>query len=132
MTMHDQEAARNPAPAGEGAAAKPQASGGDATAATDKLTAALAASFEQGVLESTTVAFGEVTIVVGVDRYLDVMRTLRDRPALRFETLIDLCGRLGRDADYQGQLNEIERHEIADADIHDVIFPNIELDWWKM
>ena len=92
MTMHDQEAARNPAPAGEGAAAKPQAPGGDAIAATDKLTAALAASFEQGVLESTTVAFGEVTIVVGVDRYLDVMRTLRDRPALRFETLIDLCG----------------------------------------
>ncbi len=58
----------------------------------DKLTAALAATFGEGALESTTVAFGEVTIVVVVDRYVDVMRTLRDRPELRFETLIDLCG----------------------------------------
>ncbi|MDQ2918098.1 MAG: NADH-quinone oxidoreductase subunit C [Pseudomonadota bacterium] len=58
----------------------------------DKLTAALAATFGDGALESTTVAFGEVTIVVVADRYLDVMRTLRDRPELRFETLIDLCG----------------------------------------
>ena len=60
--------------------------------AMDKLTAALAAAFDEGVLASTTVAFGEVTIVVGADRYLDVMRTLRDRPELRFEMLIDLCG----------------------------------------
>jgi len=60
--------------------------------ATDKLTAALAATFEDGVLASTTVALGEVTIVVDAERYADVMRTLRDRPALRFEMLIDLCG----------------------------------------
>ena len=62
------------------------------TAATDKLVAALAAAFEEGELRSTPVALGEVTIVVDVGRYLDVMRALRDRPELRFETLIDLCG----------------------------------------
>jgi NADH-quinone oxidoreductase subunit C len=61
-------------------------------AAMNKLTAALAAAFDDDAIKRTTVAFGEVTIVVGVDRYLDVMRTLRDRPELRFEMLIDLCG----------------------------------------
>jgi len=24
----------------------------------------------------------------------------------------------------------VEKHEIADADIHDVIFPEIDLHWW--
>ena len=57
-----------------------------------QLTAALAAAFPEGTLKSTTTALGEVTIVVGVDRYLDVMRTLRDRPDLGFAMLIDLCG----------------------------------------
>jgi NADH-quinone oxidoreductase subunit C len=56
------------------------------------LTAALAGAFEEGTFKSTTTAFDEVTVVVGADRHLDVMRTLRDRPELRFEMLIDLCG----------------------------------------
>ena len=63
-----------------------------AGAVTARLTAALANAFEEGMVERTTVALGEVTVVVGVDRYLDVMRRLRDRPELRFEMLIDLCG----------------------------------------
>ena len=63
-----------------------------ADAATDKLTAALAAVFGEGAIESTTVALGEATIVVRAERYLDVMRTLRDRAQLRFDILIDLCG----------------------------------------
>jgi 1,4-alpha-glucan branching enzyme len=50
----------------------------------------------------------------------------------RFETLIDLCEKLARDSTYLGRLNDIERHEVEDADLHDVIFPNIELDWWRM
>jgi len=59
---------------------------------TAQLTAALAGAFDEGTLKSTTVALDEVTVVVGADRYLDAMRTLRDRPELRFEMLIDLCG----------------------------------------
>jgi NADH-quinone oxidoreductase subunit C len=59
---------------------------------TDKLTAALAACLDDGAVKSTTVDRGEVTLVVDVERYLDVMRTLRDRPELRFAMLIDLCG----------------------------------------
>ena len=60
--------------------------------ATDKLTAVLETAFDGDALKSTTVAFGEATIVVPVDRYVDVMRALRDRAELRFEMLIDLCG----------------------------------------
>ena len=59
---------------------------------TDRLTAALAGCFDDGSVTRTIVDRGEVTIVVDVDRYLDVMRTLRDRPELRFAMLIDLCG----------------------------------------
>ena len=43
-------------------------------------------------LTSVTVALGEVTAVVPAERLPDVMRALRDRPELRFESLIDLCG----------------------------------------
>jgi len=57
----------------------------------EQLTAALAVLGE-GALKSTTTALGEVTVVVANDRYVDVMRALRDRRELRFETMIDLCG----------------------------------------
>ncbi len=43
-------------------------------------------------IASTTVARGEVTIVVPVAVYLEVARALRDEEQLRFEQLIDLCG----------------------------------------
>jgi NADH-quinone oxidoreductase subunit C len=35
---------------------------------------------------------GEITLTVVAERYLDVASALRDRAALRFEQLIDLCG----------------------------------------
>lgn len=43
-------------------------------------------------LKSLVRARGEITITVVAEQYLDVARTLRDDPALRFEQLIDLCG----------------------------------------
>jgi len=43
-------------------------------------------------VRSLTTVLDEVTLVVGADAWLDVMRTLRDRPALGFEMLVDLCG----------------------------------------
>jgi NADH-quinone oxidoreductase subunit C len=39
-----------------------------------------------------TAALGELTLVVAADRLVDSMRLLRDRPELRLEQLIDLCG----------------------------------------
>jgi NADH-quinone oxidoreductase subunit C len=43
-------------------------------------------------LASTTVARGEVTIVVPATEYLEVARMLRDDEQLCFEQMIDLCG----------------------------------------
>ncbi|MBN3788642.1 NADH-quinone oxidoreductase subunit C [Burkholderia sp. Ac-20353] len=41
---------------------------------------------------SLTEAVGELTLVVKASDYLEVAKTLRDDPKLRFEQLIDLCG----------------------------------------
>jgi NADH-quinone oxidoreductase subunit C len=43
-------------------------------------------------LRTCTTALGEITIVVGAADLRAAMRTLRDAPEFRFETLIDLCG----------------------------------------
>lgn len=43
-------------------------------------------------LLKSTVALGELTIVVGPAAYLGVMRDLRDHADTQFEELIDLCG----------------------------------------
>ncbi|HQR11956.1 MAG TPA: NADH-quinone oxidoreductase subunit C [Casimicrobiaceae bacterium] len=62
---------------------------------TETLAAALTAAFGTGTgsaLTSVEVALGEVTVVVAPDRLAEVMHALRDRPELRFETLIDACG----------------------------------------
>ena len=58
---------------------------------TEELAAALHVALGD-MLESVTVALGEVTVVVPVLRLGSAMRALRDRPELRFESLIDLCG----------------------------------------
>jgi NADH-quinone oxidoreductase subunit C len=44
------------------------------------------------VFSAVSVALGEVTVLVPPERLLEAMRTLRDRPELHFEALIDLCG----------------------------------------
>ena len=49
-----------------------------------------------GERASVVVALGEVTITVKSGDYYQVMQELRDDAALRFDTLIDLCG-----VDYQ-------------------------------
>ena len=43
-------------------------------------------------LAGVTVALGEVTAVVSAEALPESMRVLRDRPELRFESMIDLCG----------------------------------------
>jgi NADH-quinone oxidoreductase subunit C len=43
-------------------------------------------------LEEASVAYGEVTLVVGARHLVSAMTALRDAPRLRFETLIDACG----------------------------------------
>ena len=55
------------------------------------LTAALSGVLGDA-LQSVTVAFGEVTVVIAHDRLHEALRMIRDRPELRFEILADLCG----------------------------------------
>ncbi|WP_432798174.1 1,4-alpha-glucan branching protein domain-containing protein [Poriferisphaera sp. WC338] len=50
----------------------------------------------------------------------------------RFEVLTALAEKVAENSEYLGQLNEVERFEVQDADIHDVIFPEIDLNWWNM
>ena len=57
----------------------------------ETLAAALSAALP-GALSSVTVDRGEVTAVVPAAALPAVMRDLRDRPELRFATLIDVCG----------------------------------------
>ena len=56
----------------------------------DDLGTALDAALGKNLLRTS--AFGEMTVVVAAGDLLAVMRALRDRPELRFEMLIDLCG----------------------------------------
>jgi NADH-quinone oxidoreductase subunit C len=57
----------------------------------ETLAAALPAALGDA-LRNVTIAFGEVTAVIAADRLPAAMRTLRDRPELRFATLLDVCG----------------------------------------
>ncbi len=50
----------------------------------------------------------------------------------RFENLVHIAEKVAADSKYLGQLTEVEKFEIQDADIHDVIFPTIDLNWWNM
>lgn len=43
-------------------------------------------------VRSVTLAYGEVTVEVSADQYLDVMQILRSAPDCQFEMLLDLCG----------------------------------------
>ena len=56
----------------------------------EALQGALASALGERV--TTSVALGEITLVVKADDYHAVMQTLRDHAALGFDTFIDLCG----------------------------------------
>jgi 1,4-alpha-glucan branching enzyme len=45
----------------------------------------------------------------------------------RFENLCDIAEKLARNE----ELTDLERFEIQDSDLHDVIFPDIDLSWWS-
>jgi len=57
----------------------------------EALAAAMRAAFGDA-LPDMTVDRGEMTVVVPAPGLVDFMRELRDRPELRFEMLIDICG----------------------------------------
>jgi 1,4-alpha-glucan branching enzyme len=50
----------------------------------------------------------------------------------RFECLASIAERLAEDSSYLGKLNEVDRFEVQDAEVHDVVFPHIDLAWWNV
>jgi len=60
----------------------------------------------------------------GIKRYM--------QHVARFECLTDIAEKVAENSSDLGSLTEVEKYEIADADIHDVIFPHIDLSWWDM
>jgi 1,4-alpha-glucan branching enzyme len=49
----------------------------------------------------------------------------------RFECLADVAERLAADPDALSKLTDVEKFEVQDAEIHDTVFPRIDLDWWN-
>ena len=62
----------------------------------------IAGSLENEVT-GTEVAFGELTILARAEQIQKVLKFLRDDPACRFSTLIDVCG-----ADYPGRAKRFD------------------------
>ncbi|HLU37961.1 MAG TPA: 1,4-alpha-glucan branching protein domain-containing protein [Planctomycetota bacterium] len=50
----------------------------------------------------------------------------------RFERLVDLCSRAAREPEALLTLDPVERHAVDDADLHDVVFPEVDLEWWNV
>lgn len=50
----------------------------------------------------------------------------------RFECLIDLAEKLVQDEAYLNRITEVEQFELRDAELHDVIFADVDLDWWRL
>ncbi|MCX5673057.1 MAG: DUF1957 domain-containing protein [Planctomycetota bacterium] len=49
----------------------------------------------------------------------------------RFECLADVAEKLAADPDALSKLTDVEKFEVQDAEIHDTVFPRIDLDWWN-
>src|SRR5215210_5008163 len=79
----------NPALRAEGS---PRPYGGWFDAAVETLVAAVSTAGRRGVLSKVVVDRGELTLFVHREHLLEVMRTLRDDPALRFELCLGVSG----------------------------------------
>jgi 1,4-alpha-glucan branching enzyme len=49
----------------------------------------------------------------------------------RFDVLTDIAERLAENPDYLRNLDEVQKLELKEIDLHDAIFPDIDLNWWN-
>jgi 1,4-alpha-glucan branching enzyme len=49
----------------------------------------------------------------------------------RFDILTDIAERLAENPCYLRKLNEVQKIELKNIDVHDVVFPDIDLNWWN-
>jgi 1,4-alpha-glucan branching enzyme len=50
----------------------------------------------------------------------------------RFECLTDIAENIASDSNHLYSLSKVQKFEVQDAEVHDVIFPKIDLNWWNM
>ncbi len=51
--------------------------------------------------------------------------------AARFDVLTDIAERLAEDPGYLKKLSDVQKLELKDIESHDIIFPEIDLNWWN-
>jgi len=49
----------------------------------------------------------------------------------RFDILTDMAERLAEDPRYLSGLNQVQKAELRDIELHDVVFKDIDLNWWN-
>jgi 1,4-alpha-glucan branching enzyme len=49
----------------------------------------------------------------------------------RFDILTEIAERLDEDPQYLHKLNDVQKLELKEIEAHDVIFPQIDLNWWN-
>lgn len=49
----------------------------------------------------------------------------------RFDILTDMAERLAEDPKYLSKLDKVQKSELRDIELHDVVFENIDLNWWN-
>jgi 1,4-alpha-glucan branching enzyme len=69
--------------------------------------------------------------VIARDQAVDYGIRRFTQHAGRFECLADVAEKLSQDSGYLDRLADVERFDIQDAEIHDVVFPDIDLNWWN-
>jgi 1,4-alpha-glucan branching enzyme len=69
--------------------------------------------------------------VIARDQAVDYGIKRFTQHAGRFECLADVAEKLSQDAGYLDKLTDVERFDIQDSEIHDVVFPSIDLNWWN-
>jgi 1,4-alpha-glucan branching enzyme len=50
----------------------------------------------------------------------------------RFECLTDTAENLAADSKYLDNLNKVQIFDLLDAEVHDVVFAQVDLNWWNM
>ena len=48
-----------------------------------------------------------------------------------FDILTDIAERLAEDSSYLRKLNEVQKFELKNIELHDAVFPDIDLNWWN-
>jgi 1,4-alpha-glucan branching enzyme len=92
----------------------------------------LAAVLKKAARELLLMQASDWPFVIARDQAVDYGIKRFMQHAGRFEVLADLAEKLGNDPGYMDRLTDLEKFEIQDSEIHDIVFPAIDLNWWNV